>query len=588
MTRYCDLVMKGGITSGVVYPRAAVTLSKHYRFVNIGGTSAGAIAAAAVAAAEHGRRTGAGKGFSRVEELPEWLGSNMLSLFQPTRRSRPIFFALIASLSDRKLNKALGILNAFWASALLGLLPGAALIAAALLLDGGAGLRSIAIGCGFLVALGGLMAGPLVSAIWRLRGLPSSYFGLCPGNDRGEGAAHKPLTRWLADLLDELAGKTPDSPLTFGDLRKLEGGPEPGRGVNLEMITTCLTNGRPYKLPFEGNKFWFDPDEFRDLFPERIVRWMKNHAQPSEHADAAPGLCHLPTADDLPVVVAARMSLSFPPLIAAVPLYARNFSVDKPSLTPERCWFSDGGITSNFPIHFFDSPIPRWPTFALNLVPFPRGKRPSDVERDNVYLPDENGAGSRERWDDFGKVPVLGSLPGFLFSVFRTAQNWMDNGQMLLAGNRDRIAHVNLTKSEGGMNLTMERETILRLAERGKAAAEELASRFSPAPPRETVLTWENQRWVRYLNYMRLLERDAHMFPAGYRDKGPGERTIAELIARPHTPPGYPLQPLAQREFARKTTKSLLALFDAWDAAQREFTGNAPKPPAERWTMPKL
>jgi len=54
---YCDLVMKGGITSGVIYPAAAVRLSSKYRFKNIGGTSAGAIAAAVTAAAELGRRT---------------------------------------------------------------------------------------------------------------------------------------------------------------------------------------------------------------------------------------------------------------------------------------------------------------------------------------------------------------------------------------------------------------------------------------------------------------------------------------------------------------------------------------------------
>ena len=47
----CDLIMKGGITSGVVYPLAIVELAQKYRFKNIGGTSAGAIAAAAAAAA---------------------------------------------------------------------------------------------------------------------------------------------------------------------------------------------------------------------------------------------------------------------------------------------------------------------------------------------------------------------------------------------------------------------------------------------------------------------------------------------------------------------------------------------------------
>jgi predicted acylesterase/phospholipase RssA len=48
----CDLVMKGGITSGIVYPTLALTLARKYRFASIGGTSAGAIAAALCAAAE--------------------------------------------------------------------------------------------------------------------------------------------------------------------------------------------------------------------------------------------------------------------------------------------------------------------------------------------------------------------------------------------------------------------------------------------------------------------------------------------------------------------------------------------------------
>jgi predicted acylesterase/phospholipase RssA len=54
----CDLVMKGGITSGVVYPMAVVELAKEYRFECIGGTSAGAIAAVVTAAAEYGRESG--------------------------------------------------------------------------------------------------------------------------------------------------------------------------------------------------------------------------------------------------------------------------------------------------------------------------------------------------------------------------------------------------------------------------------------------------------------------------------------------------------------------------------------------------
>lgn len=40
----CDVVMKGGITSGIVYPSAICELARTYRLMNIGGTSAGAIA----------------------------------------------------------------------------------------------------------------------------------------------------------------------------------------------------------------------------------------------------------------------------------------------------------------------------------------------------------------------------------------------------------------------------------------------------------------------------------------------------------------------------------------------------------------
>jgi predicted acylesterase/phospholipase RssA len=54
-TKKCDIVMKGGITSGIVYPRAVSRLAREYRFQSIGGTSAGAIAAAVTAAAEYSR-----------------------------------------------------------------------------------------------------------------------------------------------------------------------------------------------------------------------------------------------------------------------------------------------------------------------------------------------------------------------------------------------------------------------------------------------------------------------------------------------------------------------------------------------------
>ena len=69
--KYCDLVMKGGITSGIVYPNAVLSLAREYRFKSIGGTSAGAIAAAVAAAAALGdRRRQAGEPVTAAVGFP--------------------------------------------------------------------------------------------------------------------------------------------------------------------------------------------------------------------------------------------------------------------------------------------------------------------------------------------------------------------------------------------------------------------------------------------------------------------------------------------------------------------------------------
>src|SRR3712207_2244044 len=95
--RQCDIVMKGGITSGVVYPKAVCELAQTYRFKNVGGTSAGAIAAAATGAAEYGRATG---GFEGLEKLPTWLGegTHLQDLFQPQPETAGLYRVLLASI----------------------------------------------------------------------------------------------------------------------------------------------------------------------------------------------------------------------------------------------------------------------------------------------------------------------------------------------------------------------------------------------------------------------------------------------------------------------------------------------------------
>jgi len=345
-TRTCDVVMKGGITSGVVYPHALCELARTYRFANVGGTSAGAIAAAGAAAAEHGREQG---GFEKLAALPEWIGGgeNLVGLFQPSPGTRSYHRLLMSGLGRTGAGKWLRIgsaaLRSFPLAAALGLAPGVALVVLALWTGSGA-LAVCAVVAGIVLALLGLaIALGLQLGVGLPRALGRNRFGLCSGLSP-EGSATPALTPWLAALVDDLAAKDGDGPLTFGDLR--------AKGIELQMMTTNITHRRPHRMPWGSRELLFDPDELRQLFPERIVAWMEEHPPPlgagrdaektKRRLDALHPLRPFPAPDDLPVVVAARMSLSFPLLISAVPLHALDMT--RTHVPPERSGGAAGRV----------------------------------------------------------------------------------------------------------------------------------------------------------------------------------------------------------------------------------------------------
>lgn len=346
-------------------------------------------------------------------------------------------------------------------------------------------------------------------------------FGLVPGITTASGrwtrlldrAAGMPkptgvpaLSEWLADRIDDLAGvPLPEGSgarhaLTFGDLwcgslaapagddpkrtaesmRRLSQNPRL-RVTNLELMTTNLSQGRPYRLPFAdnaqtamiGGAIWlFCAQCLCEVLPARVVEQVRKASGPLVDPASLACVRHptqrlrlLPEPWDMPIAMAARMSLSLPGLISAVPLYCPP---DQPDCQPLRQWFSDGGITSNFPIHFFDSLLPRWPTFGLTLQPFDPQRR-----RECVYIPDQDSAATAESW------AAVYSMPTFLASILDTFLGWRDTMQTALPGFRGRIAHVRQTKAEGGTNLFMRCETIKTLANRGATAGSELGYRFA-------------------------------------------------------------------------------------------------------------
>ena len=627
MKRSCDIVMKGGITSGVVYPKAIARLSEQYRLRNVGGTSAGAIAAAAAAAAQYGEGRPAGTGFAGLRGLPDRLETELESLFQPSAATVPLFDVVMAATkADRGWKAktaaiAQAAIGAFFFWGVVGLLPGLAVIAVAAIS-----------GSGWLAVVSGVAAGALLSAIgavaailWAAgkrmsRALPENYFGLCTGYRSDERVEPKPLTTWLADELELLAGtKGRRKPLTFGDLWGTDSKGE--RVINLEMVTTCLTHGAPYRLPIEeSGRWWFSPAEFRDLFPRRIVEWMEDVAPEPDREGPFDGLCRLPDAANMPVVVAARMSLSFPVLISAVPLYTidrgRKDRVEearraraaretgqplefdlKRQWQPERCWFSDGGISSNFPIQFFDSPVPRWPTFGINLRELGRGwHRDRRCESNNIDMPMSNQDGRAEPWTSWEKASDWEKLSAFLSSISNTSRSWVDNSQMRMAGYRDRIVHIGHDEDEGGMNLAMLPDVIRRLSTRGERAADELIRRFSVPPQTEVSLTWDNQRWIRYRAYMTALEDALIRLRIGCLEPEPGDRFLRELSDRgPTEPPADSrwkrdegIGNSSQRELGNDITGRLIALAGSWNDSGVSLAPGSPRPRPQLRLMPRL
>ena len=92
----------------------------------------------------------------------------------------------------------------------------------------------------------------------------------------------------------------------------MQGSEDPAeeRAIDLQMIATSLTEGRPYNLPCRLDRYYFKSDEMARYFPPHVVEWMEKKTRPG--AKPFPHLHALPPIGDLPVVVATRLSLSFP------------------------------------------------------------------------------------------------------------------------------------------------------------------------------------------------------------------------------------------------------------------------------------
>ncbi|MFM7506567.1 MAG: hypothetical protein ACKO3M_08415 [Rubrivivax sp.] len=538
-------MLTGGVTSSIAYPGAIFALGSVFRFNGIGGSSSGGGTAALAAAAEYRRRRGSPEGFRQMldgtaEVADCFAGRTGLEwLFQPDAGMQRLFDAIVPGVTapeGKATALARGLLSSY---GILTLLPAAGLccvvyLALASQFPGSwAGLLA---GLGLVtVALLGAAVAFALLLMRDLRRLAAADHGLCSGLARQPAAPREPITPWLHGLIQRVAGCAPgEPPLTFADLHAAPGGPAQAvndgsaasaRSIDLRMFSADVTRGLPLQLPLpdpvagtdpaelDDAALYFLPRELAALFPADVMAHLLAVAQPVKEPDlrvaGAPALSEfrrLPGAQ-LPVIVAARMTVSFPVLFRAVPLWAVSRPAARAGETPpppelRRCLFSDGGLISAFPMHLFDSLLPAWPTFGIALHPL--GAADLDALPENevgrVHVATRADDLGPERWDTPSRPSAgMRDLFGFAGAMLATVTGWNDNAVRRMAGVRDRVAHVSLRPDVGGLNIRMTSPRIKQLARLGGEAGSALLRRYVlDIGPDGHARGWSEHRWTRF------------------------------------------------------------------------------------------
>ena len=660
LDRYCDLVLKGGVVDGVIYPGVLIELARAYRFQSLAGTSVGAIAAALAAACEYARRFGSDSGFNEVlRTLPEELGKRpaaglhatvLRSLFQTTRHLQRLFDVAVDAASVKRENFVCELVQSLccryrW-PLVIGFLAGVLLWWWLTVLPHGVPIDALfrsgwPVVLTWIGALGAGLVSATISVAWsvyrdvrKLAREPG--FGFCSGRST-DGDKTEGLTDWLHRGIQGAAGLSTGRPLTFRDLWLAPGGPSESDGtrspksIDLRMMTTCVSHGRPYELPLQDQsvRLFFRPSELSRYFPKSIITHLVSNCKPYGVADMEfyigrtvddetsdlcapkeklpdmavspypepdppPGspnptgagdpckdarLYELPRGD-LPVLVAVRLSMNFPLLFQAVPLWAIDHEYGRlPTRRMyeaprfKRAWFADGGVTSNFPLHVFDNPLPRWPTFGIYIAEKSRKKKSDPGEPDVPFaITTFHTSGRSEKWIEIGEAGNSGTggdrratgvgarlcglvttvkgwtdksiskhgtgFGAYLWGLVAAAKDWADNANLRMPGVRDRVVIVYKNgQTNGGLNLNLTEKQIRSLAyANGTKAGHALAKKFLPGGPKNNhaldgSAAWLDHRWVRFNSHLSALKRHIEGFGQAIAP-GNGTSSLGDQIAQ--------------------------------------------------------
>lgn len=460
--RFCDVVLNGGVASGVVYPWALLELAREYRFKNIGGNSVGAMAAAIAAAAEYGRCNGVENAFEALRRMPTELAvvkggkTKMLRLFQPSPPLTRLFELFVASVREDPAPEeeevapakpgfrgvvamAFDMYGLVWPLLILLAIGAWAIVAS---LHAGVPWILVSFVAAFVVTGTALLTAVIGGwLIWTDFGqLARNGYGLCTG--RSQDSEEEGLVEWLHRGIQLAAGRTRESPpLTFADLwaapragqpgsKPLSGGFQPDDpGINLQMFASNVTQGRPVRLPIADpvTRLFYKRDEWDAFFPKYVMDALDLASAsyvPTSGSDPDPANMEAPLSEEqrvltaslrelpsggMPIVVAARLSLCFPLLFSCVPVYAVDY--EQPRLTRIPLGPLPGVWTQRPLVKCLLSDGGLCTNFPIHLfdAAHPRwptfgfllDQRLKQYENQKLWLPETNLEGRADNWQRF-------------------------------------------------------------------------------------------------------------------------------------------------------------------------------------------
>lgn len=413
------MILKGGVSSGLIYPEFIFQIRKAINISGFAGSSAGAIAAALGACAEYAWKNGDEEAYEKYANSVRDLTKNLISLFDPSLPFRALFKAILLIAPGSGRANYIRAIMCFAPTLILG-----SLIAFLIswLTDSQPIISSL------LVVLGAFFALIIHIVSLLILAARNYNFGICKGLT---------LSKWLENAMCEISNNT--ETICFHHFEEA--------GIKFRLAITHLNNGCGLILPTEKLKVKFEKSEFAKIFPQKTMLYLE-----SLQSNPDSEIWELPLGPKMPILVALRISSSCPALFEQIPVYSDG----------KRVFLSDGGICMNFPHDIFKNEENENIVIDIQTIDHNHlGERVWNIKDENSqYLVAING------------------LFSYVWELIKTMREGHAKHQIYLLDENFHCFRIGLKPNEGGMNLSQNPSSLEELMEIGRDAGAVVAKKM--------------------------------------------------------------------------------------------------------------